>query len=313
MHAIIAGATGLIGKRLVKDWLTKDYAITVVGRDKKHIQETFGDTVTPLSWPELSVEKIRSATVVVNLAGANIGEKHWKPARKEQILNSRVDTTATIASLLAQLGKDAPLLLNASAVGVYGLQVQIAEGLPPALTEETSINHDVYPDFLAEVGRKWEKAATPAVAAGCRVIFLRFGVVLAKEGGALPELLKPLALHIGGKIGTGRQPFSWVALDDVISAINYLIAKPNVSGAFNIVAPEAVSQQTFAEVLSRAAQKKVYLSLPSFLFEIMLGKEMARELLFEGQHVYPKRLLELGYRFDYPELSLALPHILNMN
>ncbi|TAK78375.1 MAG: TIGR01777 family protein [Gammaproteobacteria bacterium] len=309
MHRIITGATGLIGKRLVEYWLAQSHTVTVIGRSEQHIKNVFGTRVQAVTWDKLTREVLQSAELVVNLAGANIGEKRWTKARKAEVLDSRVNATRAIANLLAELGSNAPVLLNASAIGIYGLQAQNEKGLPPALDETTPIDGTA-PDFLSLVGRQWEKAADPAVKAGVRVVFLRFAVVLAEEGGALPKLIQPSHLYLSGRIGTGYQPFSWVAIDDVIRAIDFLCARSDSAGPYNIVAPGCVPQRQFAEAVERVIQRKPFATIPAFVFKLLLGAEMARELLLEGQHAYPKRLLDLGFQFSYPDIEAALTHLL---
>lgn len=309
MHRIIAGGTGLIGKHLVEHWLMQNHRVSVIGRSEERIQQLFGTRVQAISWDHLTQDLFESAEVVVNLTGASVGEKRWNKKRKDIIVNSRIGSTKKIANLLAKLQSRAPLLLNASAIGVYGLQQTLPEGLPPRVDENSSLTPSPT-DFLSFVARRWEEAAEADVAAGGRVIFLRFGVVLAKEGGALPQLLKPYHYYLGGPIGTGRQPFSWVAIDDVIHAIDFLIASPDATGPYNIVAPECVTQRTLAQTIGRVMNRPALLPMPGWLIQLMLGKEMAQELLLEGQHVYPARLLQKGFQFSYPDLESALNHVL---
>lgn len=310
MSRIIAGATGLIGKHLVHHWLSTHHDITVISRYPQEAQKLFGSKVKTLSWEDLSLESFLTAEVVVNLAGTNIGEKRWTQARKEEILQSREKTTQKIAALLAEMGPASPPLFNASAIGVYGLQPQQPNALPEAYTEDSQIDLSHAPDFLSQVARRWENAAEPAFSQGVRVVFLRFGVVLAKEAGALPKLVQPFKWLLGGPLGRGQQPFSWVALPDVIRAIDFLLSQPHVTGPFNIVAPECVSSRALAAAISHLLKRPNWLSMPPFLLEAILGKQMAQELLLEGQHVYPKRLLELGFKFAYPDILSALHAIL---
>lgn len=311
MERIITGATGLIGKRLVEHWLSENHKITVIGRTIEHIQEVFGTRVKAITWDELTVDAFKIAEVVVNLAGASIGDKRWTKARKQEILMSRVEATKKIASFLAVLGKNSPLLLNASAIGIYGLQEEVSAGLPKRLDESNPIDSEHPTDFLSKVAREWEKSADLAVASGVRVIFMRFGVVLAKEGGALPKLKQPFQFFLGGPLGRGRQPFTWVAIDDLIAAIDFLLSKPTLFGPINIVSPECIIQREFAEILGRVMQRPALFPMPAFLLSLLLGKEMATELLLKGQHVYPQRLLDLDFRFKYAYLEAALSHELN--
>lgn len=261
-------------------------------------------------WDQVTRDTFISADAVINLTGENVGAKRWTAAVKKEIITSRTGSTKLLAGLLADLGAKAPPLYNASAIGIYGLQKQLPDRLPDVLDESTPLHCDQPTDFLMMTGCRWEQAAEPAVKAGVRVVFLRFGVVLAKEGGALPKLMKPFQYYLGGPLGSGNQPFSWVAIDDVVSAIDFLVKKSDASGPYNIVAPECVRQGMFAETLSAVMYRPDLVRVPGFMLRLMLGNDMADGLLLEGQRVYPKRLLEAGFKFSYPDIESALNRVL---
>lgn len=309
MHQVIAGATGLIGKRLVEHGLKQNHTITVIGRTHQHIQAVFGNRVQAVTWGELTADTLKSADLLINLTGENVGGKRWSAHRKHEIINSRIGSTKKLVGLLCELKEGAPRLFNASAVGVYGLQTQLPDKLPPALTEDTPVDFEQAPDFMSLVGRQWEKAAQPAIEHGIPVVFLRFGVVLAADGGALPELMKPFKYYVGGTVGTGKQAFSWVEIDDVIRAIDFLIEKPEITGPVNIVAPDGINQAAFARALGSVMQRPSFMKTPAFMLKLAFG-EMAQNLILEGQNVYPKRLLELGFKFMYSEIESALNHLI---
>jgi uncharacterized protein len=309
MHRIVAGATGLIGTQLVNHWLNQGYAITVIGRSKAKIQNIFQNRVSAIEWVELQPEIFKQAEIVVNLAGAGISEKYWSATRKNEILHSRIKTTEKLVAILQLLGPKSPPLFNASAIGIYGLQQQNPYGLPKRLDESTMINWDNPKDFLSKTGCEWEKATHKLHQSGIRVVNLRFGVVLAKQGGALPQIILPFYFFMGGRIGTGQQPFSWIAIDDLIQAIDFLIEKKNYSGPINIVSPYCVTQRELASAIGQILHKPSFMITPKFLLKLVFG-EMAQELLLEGQHVYPARLLELGFCFSFPNINVALTHIL---
>lgn len=313
MPRIISGGTGLIGKRLVGHWLDQKHEVIVIGRNVDYINNVFSSKVKALTWNDLTPDVFASAELVVNLAGASIGEKRWTEKRKQEILHSRIFSTQKIAGYLAQLGERSPPLFNASAIGVYGLQKQMANQLPSAFTEDTPIDVHQFPDFLSQVAREWENATRLAVQQHVRVIYLRFGVVLAKEGGALPQLVQPFKFFVGGRLGRGNQPFSWIAIDDLIKAIDFLIAHPELSGPFNLVAPQCVMQKELAREVGKRLDRPSFFVMPAFILKILLGKQLAQELLLEGQHVKPKRLQELGFQFEFGRLSEALQHILPAN
>ncbi len=308
MHFIIAGGTGLIGQRLVAYWLKEGHEITVLGRDKARIEKLFAKRVNALTWNELTPNVLSGVAGIINLAGANLGEKRWDEARKKLIIDSRVETTKALAIVIANT-PNAPKLYNASAIGIYGLQKQEGETFPPRLDETTPIDWDTAPDFLSQVGRSWEKAAEPALAVHKPVVFMRFGIVLAANGGALPQLVKPFDFFVGGPMGTGNQPFSWVAIDDVVLAIDFLTKLPDANGAYNIVA-ESVPERFVAEAIAGALNRPDVVKMPSFLLKPMLGDEMAKELLLEGQRVYSARLLAAGFQFTYPKIGPAIHYLL---
>lgn len=309
MHRIIAGATGLIGTQLVNHWLSQGMTVTVVGRSRKAIQSKFNNRVNAVEWQELHVDHFKQVDLVINLAGAGVADKRWSEARKQEMLNSRIDATTKIVSLLQTLGTEAPALFNASAIGVYGLQKQQLLGLPPRLDEETVIDFDMATDFLSKIAIEWEKATQPAIQAGVRVVNLRFGVVLSREGGALPMIAKPFTFYMGGQVGAGQQPFSWVVIDDLIRAVDFLMAHPEMKGPVNIVAPGCVTQRDFAKSIAKVLHKPCMLTTPAWVLKFVFG-EMANSLLLEGQYVYPKRLLETGFQFSYPDAEPALKYLL---
>lgn len=308
MKYIIAGGTGFIGQALTKRWVSLGYHVIVIGRWRSKIQKIFGETVEILEWSELSLEKLQDVKAIINLGGVNIGERRWTAKRKQQILQSRQYTTQKLASLCAQLGAKSPVLLNANGVGIYGAQQPLANGLPAAFTEQTEIDYQQFPDFLAKVGQTWEQALDPAIAAGVRVVKMRFGVTLDRHGGVLSLLSLPYRFFLGGPLGTGYQPFPWVSLIDLCEAIEFLIAAQDVSGPINIVAPEGITQKQFSQALGKALHRPAAVTIPAWFIKFFLG-EMGEELLLTGQHVYPQRLIELGFKFTQPNISSALRDI----
>jgi uncharacterized protein (TIGR01777 family) len=306
MKIMIAGGTGFIGQALVKHFLQQQADITVVGRNIAKIDRLFANSVRSLSWQQLTVYAVRNVDVIINLSGAGIGDKRWTPARKQEILISRIIPTQTLSRLCAQLKEQSPILLNASAVGVYGLQPTLSYTLPPALSETTPIDFDKLPDFLAAVGRKWELATHPARDAGVRVVNMRFGVVLG-QGGVLAKLKLPFLFGFGGVIGTGQQAFSWISLFDLIRAIDFLITQNDIKGAVNLTSPHCVTQKQFAETLARTLHRPSFMLTPACLLTLLFG-EMAQALL-KGQHVSPYLLQKAGFQFSHPDIQSALTTI----
>lgn len=308
MRRIIAGGTGFIGQTLVKRWLNAGHEVSVIGRDKVKTTTLFKQHVQALDWQELTSEHLRHAEIIVNLTGAGIADKRWTLQYKQEILQSRITATQKLATLCAELATDAPMLFSASAIGVYGLQEQLANGLPPAYTEDTPINFSTAPDFLAQVARAWENALLPAQQAQVPVTILRFAVVLDKRGGALAKMLPAFKLGLGGKLGDGKQPFSWISLYDLCEAIDFLLQQ-KITGVVNLVAPECVTQTAFAKTLASTLHRPCIIQTPAWLLKLLLGAEFAENLLLRGQHVKPEKLSAFNFTFTHPTLAQALKKI----
>ncbi len=311
MAGIVAGGTGFIGQYLIKRWLQQNKQITVVGRDKTKINRIFLGNVDSMTWAELrehGSEVMRHCDFVINLAGTNIGEHRWTTAQKKLLLQSRIETTGLIAKICATLGDKSPPLLNASAIGVYGLQ-ETSANLPRALTEKTDLNVKQYPDLISKIGHDWEQSTEIAKAHGVRVVNLRFGVVLGQNGGALSQMLTPFKLGLGGPIGSGNQAFSWVHINDVANAIDFILKNDQLRGPVNIVAPHCVQQKQFACALGKALSRPTIMPMPGFAAKLLFGDELATELLLNGQNIYPKVLIDAGFEFDYGSVEDALKDI----
>ncbi|MEM1244542.1 MAG: TIGR01777 family oxidoreductase [Pseudomonadota bacterium] len=310
MKILIAGGTGLIGQALARNWLEANYQVTILGRSEAKIHKLYKNKTAILTWNKLekSTDIVLSHDLIVNLAGCNIGAQRWTEVRKKEILDSRVNTTKKLADICAQAGAKAPSLFNASGIGIYGIQTPLSEGLPPALGEKTPINYDAAPDFLAHVSREWEKATFVAKENGVRVVNMRFGVVLSKEGGALPQLALPIKFFLGGKIGPGQQPISWITLADLIYAIDFVWQLSAIRGPVNFVTPHTVTQNEFVHTLARIFYRPTFVRTPAFFIKLLLG-EMGEALILNGQNVKPSRLAEHNFNFSYPELTQALKRI----
>ncbi len=308
MNILVIGGTGFIGQALIQNLLRKGHEVTVVSRNVESIHKIFSKRVYAASLQEITETHgviYQDMDVVFNLAGTNIGDKRWTKARKKEIYNSRILVTREAAKFCALEGKKSLQLFNASAVGVYGLQDSVDHGLPPAFDESAHIDLHHFHDFLSKIGREWEQATEPVKLAGQRVVNMRFGVVLGRHGGVLQKLKVPFEFGLGGVIGNGHQPFSWIALEDVVRAIDFIFDKPEISGPINFVAPYAVTQRELAYALGKALHRPSRMHTPSFVLKLVFG-QMADELLLKGQHVIPKRLLELGFEFRYPKIQEAL-------
>ncbi|MGB6976851.1 MAG: TIGR01777 family oxidoreductase [Gammaproteobacteria bacterium] len=312
MNIIIAGGTGFIGQAMVKRYLAQGHTVSIIGRSKEKTHALFSHTVKFINWselPSIGDDIVQKAQVIINLAGANIAAKRWTEKRKQELLNSRTYPTQKIATLCAQLGPASPPLLNAGGVGIYGHQVPLVNQLPPVLDERIALNTDTPSDFLAELGHQWEAATQVAKNAQVRVVNMRFGIVLDRNGGALPRMLLPFRFYLGGPMGSGQQPFPWIALNDLVKAVDFLIAHPNIRGPVNLVAPQGITQKQFIKAIGQALNKPSSLPMPEFAIKLLFG-QMGKELLLSGQHVAPHVLLDAGFLFQYPTIESALTTIL---
>ena len=300
MKILIAGATGMVGQALVKA-LQTDHTLVLLGRDPLKLKQCFAQH-TAIDWQAFSHthNPLDDIDIVINLAGENIGEGRWSDARKDLIISSRVNATRTLASACAHSANKNIRLLNASAIGVYG-----SAGEPGQIYDEASPLPNPPKDFLSTVGLAWEQALAPAEQAGISIVKMRFGVVLSKNGGALAKMLPAFKFGLGGPIGSGQQPFSWVSLHDLIRAITWLIQHPEITGPVNIVAPEWVTQRQFAKMLAKTLHRPAIFPLPGTLVKLQFG-QMGQELLLNGIAVKSKVLIEHGFEFSYPTLTGAL-------
>lgn len=294
MEILIGGGSGFIGSALATYLKHKGHHITLVSRGNRY------QHYACITWQELTASLLSKFDVVINLAGANIGEKRWTEKRKQEILSSRIDTTNKIVDLCLKLGKQSPRLLNASAIGIYAQQRP--KLISPTLGFDETIMVVDKKSFLNQVANAWEQATNPAKEAGISVVNMRFGVVLGNSGGVLKQLRLPYLLGLGGRIGSGEQPFSWVALTDVLRAIDFLLAHPELQGPINIVAPGIVKQKKFARRYAASLNRHAFFPTPAWLLKIIFG-QMAEELLLQGQKVVSQRLLEAGFVFEYPDLK----------
>jgi uncharacterized protein (TIGR01777 family) len=298
----ITGSHGLIGTalgvRLERDGhrvlrLVRDGSGTGVARS--------GDVAR---WdPErgaIDRDALEGIDAVVHLAGVGIGDKKWTPERKRQILESRTRGTTLLSETLAALSRKPGVLVSASAVGYYGSRgdERLTEDSPPG------------DDFVAGVVVQWEAATEAATAAGIRVVRTRSGIVLARHGGALGRMLLPFRLGLGGRVASGRQYMSWIALDDEVRAILHAITTDSLEGPVNLTAPNPVRNADFAKTLGKVLRRPTVLPTPLLPLKLVYSEELVRHLLVEGQRVLPTKLEASGYEFAHPELEGALRSVL---
>lgn len=298
-RVLISGASGLIGTALVRDFAASQISVTRLVRKPKPDNE-LEICWSPLDTPALAdPSQLEHFDAVIHLSGASVAAHRWTAAYKQEIVASRVQTTATLAELLAGLRSPPQAFLCASAIGIYGNRGD------EVLTEASAAGTG----FLAETCIDWEAAARPAGDAGIRVAHLRFGVVLSSEGGALAKMLPLFRLGLAGRLGSGKQWMSWISLSDAVAAISHIIETPQLPGPMNLVAPGPVTNAEFTRMLARAVHRPAILPVPAFALRAAVG-EMADEALLSSARVSPAQLLQSRFRFHHEQLATALEALL---
>ena len=291
---VVTGATGMIGSALVARLRANGHTV------RRLVRSSSPQQADDVSWDPahgtLPASAIEGVHGVVHLAGAPIAQR-WTARHKQAIRESRVRATALVARTIAAVTAKPAVLLSGSAIGYYGDRGD----------EQVDENSAPGSDFLAHVVRDWEAAAAPASAAGTRTVFLRTGIVLSPKGGALERLLVPFRLGVGGRIGGGDQWMSWISLEDHLRAMEFALFGEDVSGAANLVAPNPVTNATFASTLGRVLNRPAVVPVPGFALELLYG-EMARATILAGQRVRPAVLSSAGFEFRFPTLEQALRH-----
>lgn len=299
MQVLITGATGLIGKALVNLLLSKPgVEITVLTRSAEKAIRILGPNVTIVT--RLSQQLIDQQHVVINLAGEAIADKRWTEGQKEKICQSRWHITEKLVELIKDSPTPPQTFISGSAIGIYGRQ---------SILNIDEAFRDFHQEFSHHVCQRWEKIALQANSHTTRIVLLRTGIVLSKHGGALGKMMLPFKLGLGGKIASGQQYMSWIHIDDMVNAINFLIEDDTISGPVNMTAPKPVTNQTFSETFADVLSKPCFFTTPAFVLKLALGE--LSELLIHGQHVVPKTLLSNGFTFKYTELKPALLNLLN--
>lgn len=302
-HILIAGGTGFIGQSFIKRY-QQQFSFTNITRDVKKAQKQLPN-ISSIAWSDQqSLKKaVMKADVVLNLVGENIGNKRWTEKQKQKIIDSRVKSSQTLVDLLLEV-RPQVRLLNASAIGIYGLLPTLEAQQQTVFYEDTELP-DVAKDFLSTVGLAWEAPLNNGLKQGLSIVKLRFGVVLAANGGMLKKLLLPFKLGLGGRVGSGLQPLSWIAMTDLLQIIKLAIDSPEYHPVINLVAPEVISQADFAKTLAGILKRPLLGPLPTIVVKALFG-QMGQELLLSGQSVGSKVLENLNYEFSYPTLKQAL-------
>jgi uncharacterized protein (TIGR01777 family) len=299
MKILITGGTGFVGTQLTSRLIKDNHEVTILSRSAKRSGETprgmsylQGDPTQKGSWQEA----IKNHDAAINLAGASIFAK-WTEEHKKAIRESRVSTTRNIVEGIASHPQKQFAFFSTSAVGYYGFCGD------EELTEESPHGDD----FLARIASEWEGEALKAKEKGARVVITRFGIVMGEKGGALGQMIPLFKKFIGGPIGSGRQWFSWVHIKDLAEAFTFLLKHPEISGPVNVCSPNPVRNKDLAKALGRALHRPSFMPAPGFMIKLVLGE--FGSVILEGQRVIPKRLLDSGFAFQYPEIDKALQEI----
>jgi uncharacterized protein (TIGR01777 family) len=291
MKVLVTGSSGLIGSSLIESLTANGHEAIRLLRGKLAGGSPFWD-------PEQGVIDLGDAAgfdAVVHLAGAGIAGGRWSERKKARILNSRVGGTRLLADFFAASARKPPVIVSASAVGVYGDRGE----------DSVDENSEPGPGFLADVSRQWEESTAPAAKAGIRVVNIRLGLVLSASGGVLKEMILPFKMGLGAVLGSGEQYMSWVSIVDVAKMIEFVITNDSIRGPVNLVSPAPVTNYEFAKTLGRALHRPARLRIPAFAVRLAFG-EKGEELLLSSTRALPKKLMDAGYQFRHSDLKEAL-------
>ncbi|WP_054939261.1 TIGR01777 family oxidoreductase [Paenibacillus ihuae] len=297
MKYIICGGSGFIGRELTEYWLAAGHQILLAGRKLPNSKLTH-PALSYTTWGDLATtpEIAENADALVNLAGASLSQR-WSPSGKKAIMESRLETVSAAGKLIAALQHKPPVILQASAVAIYGTSFNdtFDEDSPARVM-----------DFPSEVVKTWEAAADEAYQ-GVRLIKLRTGVVLGNEGGAFPKMKLPYSLGFGGRIGSGKQWLSWIHLEDIARLIDFCIRTPEITGPVNATAPNPVTNGQFGKMIGKVYHRPHWFPVPAVILKAAVGE--LSEILLEGQRVLPAKAVNHGFTFTYPTLQPALEQL----
>lgn len=297
MRILITGGTGFIGAHLCGQLLEAGHQLVVFSRRPEQVESLCGQAVEAIgSLDEITRQSEFDA--VINLAGEPIADKRWSARRKQLLMESRLETTRKLVQAVAAMHRPPSCLINASAVGFYGDQ-----GDRPV--DESTLPHE---EFSHELCRLWEQAANKAAEYGVRVCIVRIGLVVGPGGGFVSRMLPAFKLGLGGPLGNGRQWMSWVHRSDLVRLFEWLLTHDQTQGVYNGTAPNPVTNREFTRTLAKVLHRPACLPMPAFAAKALFG-EMSR-LLLTGQRVYPKRMTDAGFEFNYPQLQAALESVL---
>jgi uncharacterized protein (TIGR01777 family) len=302
LRVCVSGGTGLIGRRLILALRQRQDDVVCLSRDAEAARTRLplgveiieADPALAGDWQDALV----ACDAVVNLAGASVAEGYWTERRKRLLRRSRLDTTRNLADAIVRAGEGPQVLVSASATGYYG------DGGARALDEACEPGHD----FLARLAREWEGTALQAESSRTRVVLLRIGVVLAREGGAWPQLSRPFKFGLGGTLGGGQQYFPWIHIEDLVRVILFALDTADLRGPVNAVAPDPPTQRVLARALGNRLRRPRFWMIPGFLLRALLGEKA--KMLLSSQRVVPKALRSKEFQFKYDILDEALKDLL---
>ena len=291
MKAALTGASGLLGPRLIE-------SLRADGHETLRLVRRVPTAPDEVRWDprsgEVDLDGLSGADAIIHLAGANLGGRPWTPAYKREVMDSRVMGTSAIAQAVAGMQPRPRVLLSMSGVGYYGNQGD-------RLLDETDRPGE---NYIAQIAQRWEAQTAPAADAGTRVVQLRTGVVVSGRGGALGRLLPLFRLGLGGRVGTGKQYWSWISLTDYVRAVRFLLDREDISGPVNVCAPEPVTNAELTRTIAKVVHRPAVFAVPGFALRLPL-RDFAEDLL-GGQRVAPRRLLDAGFEFDHTTFEPAL-------
>jgi len=298
-NILITGGTGLVGTRLSERLLAKGYQVSFLSRtaDNGKIKKYRWDTKNGY----IEEEAIANSDYIIHLAGAGVFDKRWTPEYKKEILDSRIDSTLLLSKKIKSIPNSIKGIISASAIGIYGFDT--GENWQ---TETSPIGEG----FLAEITKKWEESIEKIAETGKRTVAFRIGIVLSNKGGALEELAKPIKFFVGAPIGKGSQYISWIHLDDLCDMFVYAIENEKLSGVFNCVAPEPITNKLFTIEIAKTIKRPLWLpNIPAFIMKIIVGSEQA-SIILGGNRVSAQKIINTGFKFNYSTLSSALVNLL---
>jgi len=303
MRVTVLGGSGFVGQGLIPSLLAQGHEVQVLTRDPQSAQQRLPPAVTVTGYqplePSLWAQTLAGSQGIINLVGEPLAGTRWTPERKAAIQRSRITGTEALVAAIQSLAVKPEVVINSSAVGFYG----------PHGDEELDETSPAGKDFLAQVCQAWEAAAQPLQDLGIRLVIVRTGIVLGPNGGILAQLLPIFQAFLGGPVGSGQQWLSWIHRQDLVNQILFALAHPEVRGVWNGTAPHPVRMTTFCQTLGQVLARPSWLPVPGLALELLFGE--AAQVILTGQRVLPRRALQAGFTFAYPELLPALQEILH--